>query len=859
MLSQLTIPRNAKSNDALDMEYLYKKGLRRVRDLCSREWTDHNIHDPGVTILEVLSYAITDLSFRAGLPVEDLLAPPDQAEPVSQPLFTAREILHNRPLTTFDYRRLLIDLPGVRNAWIKPAPVRYFAQPSGPKPGLMFSDDGTPGVFPVDLKGLYEVLLDYEPDLSAGERDAAEVRVEMVLHQNRNLCEDFLELDAVHRQNFILCGEFELEPRADIEQVKAEILYEVQNYLAPAVKAYSLQEMLDKEHPDGRHYTVDEIFQGPPLQHGFIPEDELAGAELREVIRLSDIMSIIMDIPGVLAVRDVLINRPGAVEPPDDPWEVPVTEGMKAHLNQDLSRLVFYKQDLPVMANEARVEDALKKLVEAERVQADSVQIHDFKVPPGRFRDPGNYHAFQNHLPEIYGLGGTGLPATADANREAQALQLKAYLLFFEQILANYLAQLAEVRQLFSDDPALLRTYQFQAVESFRKAEEIYGPDPAAAIEAAMEGHRVNVERRNRFLDHLISRFAEQFSQFAHTMFSMFEMTGESMVSLRCDFLKSYAEISRQRGLAYNYTLAGTGDIWNSTNVSGLHKRLCKLLGISDCRRRNLANPDLSAVAQVFTSSSGQFRFRVRHSTTNKILIRSSKSYSSKKDATVALRLAIWAASLPTGYAIATNASGDHHFNVVDESGGVLARGTQTFNSRERLSAFVEELMRLLREQGSDEGMYIVEQLLLRPEPGHNDAFLEICIDPGCIECPEADPYSYRMQIVLPAFGARFGNMDFRRYAEQVIRTEVPAHILPKICWLSLEAMAEFETVYQDWLKLKCGKDKSRRKERVARFLRVSASLRNVYPVERLHECGSGEIRPQFIVGKRALGSMKTD
>ena len=39
----------------------------QIRDAAARvapEWSDHNAHDPGITVLEVLSYALTDLQFR---------------------------------------------------------------------------------------------------------------------------------------------------------------------------------------------------------------------------------------------------------------------------------------------------------------------------------------------------------------------------------------------------------------------------------------------------------------------------------------------------------------------------------------------------------------------------------------------------------------------------------------------------------------------------------------------------------------------------------------------------------------------------------------------------------------------------
>ncbi|MEI2421956.1 hypothetical protein V6O07_16890, partial [Arthrospira platensis SPKY2] len=103
-----------------------------------------------------------------------------------------------------------------------------------------------------------------------------------------------------------------------------------------------------------------------------------------------------------------------------------------------------------------------------------------------------------------------------DARREAQALQFSAYLLFFDQLLANYLAQLAHLRELFSTDPALKRSYFYQVVDSFRHWDKVYaGTDPVAGIEAEVESREVHMERRNRFLDHLIARFAESFTEFA--------------------------------------------------------------------------------------------------------------------------------------------------------------------------------------------------------------------------------------------------------------------------------------------------------------------------------------------------------
>ena len=47
-----------------DYEYLRKAGQQYIESLAYKLWTDYNEHDPGITILEVLCYAITELGYR---------------------------------------------------------------------------------------------------------------------------------------------------------------------------------------------------------------------------------------------------------------------------------------------------------------------------------------------------------------------------------------------------------------------------------------------------------------------------------------------------------------------------------------------------------------------------------------------------------------------------------------------------------------------------------------------------------------------------------------------------------------------------------------------------------------------------
>src|SRR6185437_4837373 len=62
----------------------------------------------------------------------------------------------------------------------------------------------------------------------------------------------------------------------------------------------------------------------------------------------------------------------------------------------------------------------------------------------------GNYYSIQNDYPQVYGIGPGGLPPEVSVLRQSQALQFKGYLLFFDQLLADYLAQLSKIGELFS-------------------------------------------------------------------------------------------------------------------------------------------------------------------------------------------------------------------------------------------------------------------------------------------------------------------------------------------------------------------------------------------------------------------------
>ena len=152
-----TPPPTRPGTVARDFYALRRDGIAGIERAGHRQWTDYNSHDPGITILEAFAYAVTDLAYRTDFDVADLLGPQRGPDPYpGQVFFGPRDILTVNPTTAPDLRRLLVDLPGVRNAWLR-TDCRC-----GPSP------DRSPGAGCAPA-GLYEVTLELEAEPTVGD------------------------------------------------------------------------------------------------------------------------------------------------------------------------------------------------------------------------------------------------------------------------------------------------------------------------------------------------------------------------------------------------------------------------------------------------------------------------------------------------------------------------------------------------------------------------------------------------------------------------------------------------------------------------------------------------------------------
>ncbi len=917
MTENNVISNQAPATRAMDYEALRQAGIAYIERYAHDLWTDYNKHDPGITTLELLCYAITDLAMRTQLPMRDLLSSSfGSTDALREHFATADLVLPMCPVTELDYRKLFIDIPGVRNAWLFKALKTVYVNCK--KSELSHVHTPAPGEHwtQFDLNGLYDILISFDQIFIDQEKGTpqkpgpteAELRATILAQvktaylDNRLLCEDWNAVAEVPIQRVMICADVDIAADAVVSEVYAQILFLVEQYLDPPVKRYSLAEMQAKKDADGHSLAIDQIFEGPLLDYGFILDEELEAASLRTSIRTSDLIQIIMGIPGVKAVKKVRLNHlvPDAskpcgewktADPEGEKWCLHIAPGHQPQLCYDRVALAFYKEMIPV----GSLSDQAAALVRLSDLQATAYQLNDKRipdlpVPTGAVLDIGAYTSVANDFPRNYGIGPYGLPASASTARHAQARQMKGYLLFFDQILANYLAQLVQLKSLFAAEESHA-TYFAQRVTDLKDVDQLYGDyatldTKLADILAEQENLVVSPVRKNRFLDHLLGRFAENFSDYALLMHSLYgERTGEEILQDKVAFFREFYQCparnvgevyedwkircreyfhERCRARAFNYCRPA----WGNNNVSSVVKRIARLTGIRNYQAHPASEVTIIHARKVSPTGGGsgpdQFRYHVHEgdpATPILIYTTSQATFDSAEDAErAAYRDLVFHTPQRSHFEYRQMTQGWVHILHPDAAHAhELARSPQFFATEAEARAAVEALLERLIYGG--ESLFVVEHLLLRPDVANsNEPWMHVCTEPDCSTCKPLDPYSYRVSVILPGYTARFANINYRRYFERLIRTELPAHVLARICWVGRDQLGIFEAKYQAWMAAKAEtcvqKNPAEYATALSELLNILDQLYSIYPGGVLHDCDNPDEERPIILGQSSLGSL---
>ena len=611
MTESLTIT-NDPLKPGMDYARLRNEGQQLISKLAGQVWSDYNLTDPGITLLETLCYAITDLSYRLGFDMQDLLAVNPDGPSVGKQFFSAREILPVNPLTVIDYRKLLIDINGVKNAWLEKAessetPVVY--DPATVSLSFPFTTTETSHVH--TLNGLYRVLLELDGS-EQGYRVIEQVKKQ--LRQFRNAGEDFSDVRVLSDDEVTIKAGIEIHHDADVNEVLADVYITLSDYLSPSPEFHTLDERLASGH------RVEDIFRGPILEHGFLDDDELSRFQRRMELHTADIVALLLNIDGIIAVNKVHLSQ-GRQSPVNwilkisDPVNTkPVLKPLVRFFDDNDVTFSTHEGTTTVLPNKGIVIKKVEAYQARERKTAKGpITSPDLSPPAGRYRNLTDFVSVQNELPGNYGVGRHGLSGSASDLRQAQAKQLQAYLMVFDQLLLNYLAQLAHTRELFavqpdrgiaeaeSPPPTYFATDLSPEVAGVGDIIAGYSSDYSSELTSIVTEPDIDTDRMNRFLNHLLARHGQDFTSAA----TLYPLTGDNgnlteqvstavrVIPAKQRFLQDYADLSRNRAKGFDYTDNNT---WDTDNVAGLKKRISRLLDIQNFSRRSLAvTPGLAA------------------------------------------------------------------------------------------------------------------------------------------------------------------------------------------------------------------------------------------------------------------------
>ncbi|HEM8722203.1 hypothetical protein [Enterobacter hormaechei] len=449
--------------DAIAFDALWQQAHEVVTALSGDVWTDTGDHDPGITLLQSATWNCSDLSYRASLPLNDLLTCQDQ-RPLFPEEFGPEQVLTCNTVTAEDYRRALLDLhssdidtlntPGDflfsdvsliqepedhRFHWWYNAEKREY---SFTEPAVTNDDDKKT----LSLRGnlwLSLVPTRYTQSLLSANRTVVEQHLASFLADHRNLGEAVSRITWLQPATFSPRMTIELADNiSDINQVAAQIYQVTEAFLRPTVARYTTAQRR------ALGDTGDVIFEGPMLKHGWqktAPSQITSGGY---VLNLGPLVNLLLAIPGVASLSTLSVDTGDghitAVK--GDSWRWQVADGYYPLLwgEAPLELLATTNGPLTLVSKGGIRSTLNSKTMAGYLTQADLIEMSPTVLPAGRFRDQTGYTPVGQRLPECYALQQPG------AVIDDQTRAVHQFLLPVDQLLADGTAELAQLPALLA-------------------------------------------------------------------------------------------------------------------------------------------------------------------------------------------------------------------------------------------------------------------------------------------------------------------------------------------------------------------------------------------------------------------------
>ncbi|KWI28420.1 hypothetical protein WT71_16285 [Burkholderia stagnalis] len=532
--------------DALHFDTLWSTAQDALTVYANKRWSARGDGDPGVTLLQALSFGVSDMSYRHTLPLTDLLTPsPDDAKnhetddegslshdgQIFAKAFGPETALTCGPVTLDDYRRAILDLSmddtsspatllfrDVQIAKIANADdYQYQYDPNNYSFGFVGNGHAD---HTFKVAGRYRLWVTCNPGVT---EDVAGTRLTEFLKRHRNLCEweiTDIKYPAWNHSpretdpNTALVATVELAddlPNEQVAEVVARAIWAANDVLLPWATRQPAQTRLDQNE------RAEAIYWGPKLEHGWLATlpsargvDDKAQLVPRSV-ELSDLTAAMEAVPGVKRVAwsggtqfKISADCQGLL------WFNPYWGALE---NGVLGKaLVVRKRGQPAPYTEEVVNSKLIALwALAKLVNRDPSR----SVAYGQYRQPSYYRTAGSWLPPVYGLQ-QGRDTFQD---DWPAQQLIRFLRPFEQQVADCGDLLERLPRLLAFDGRAIDAAVWGAADWPKPAEDGLADEQTdVAIGKAerdtllKESHAWSIdhEKELQILDYLLGYFGER-------------------------------------------------------------------------------------------------------------------------------------------------------------------------------------------------------------------------------------------------------------------------------------------------------------------------------------------------------------
>lgn len=817
------IDRIARHTEAEPLSYadLRDKAIALAQSASGQVWTDYNLHDPGVTLLEAWCYALTEDVYNAHQPVADLLTAPDgRIHYQDHALHAAPVVLPCRAITEQDYLRWIMDrVPQVL--------------------GLrMDMHECTPG----QPSGLWRVSAQLPPaDLEQGMQGKANLAAQcaQAYWAQRNLCEDLKTLPKILKPMpcRLIC-DIEVQGSRDVTDILGDLVTRCAEYIATRAVRLTLLDRLPRYTDEFGIDTV-ALFDGPRLRNGWIETAQLERHD-RERLFVSDLSRALQDIEGLAEIRHLGLQVSGqegsdqALLWQGDDWALELQWPLSP---DDLRSLRASRRGVPLTLSDSALMARLNDLrfmysgmhgVDGSGASAggfdpthepttqDARTAHPLAPPEGRVIEPLEYVSMRVNLPPLYqALGGDTMQQKMRAT-EGERLQFMAYLAQLEQGLAHAQAQGGHLRELYTlqDNPEQSYWWSMLDDTQLPGVSQLYRHPIQQVQRQVFEASDDALERRGRVLDHLLALHGEAVTQGSLRGFGLYHGPQEwalHLYRLKLQMSQRIVRHTRDRyaGIDYSRPSYGVHD-----NTAPLQERISLLLGFTEHHSRSLtaalgeqgivladsASPaldkvpsgELHPITLWETASSGprgalQEGLRAVLSQHIRQLAQESVSPALLRCAVHATRY--WIRPEPAGHALWLGPSDEGHWWRL----AVHHELATLKHLAVHLHRFVCQL------QSACEGLHLIEHILLRPVgwPTHAEAPGDEAVEPPMTF------YAHQLTLVMPAWTARCSDPAFRKLAQETVELSCPAHVLPHLLWLEADELCQFESLYPAWLQAK--------------------------------------------------------